>query len=113
MTIVYKIFRAGEYADFAARGETEGAPVDIEDGYVHMSTSEQVSETAAKYFAGEVGLKVLAIDSDALGDDVKWEPSRGGGLFPHLYRNLKAEDVQWVKDLPWVGDAHDFGGILP
>ena len=113
MTIVYKIFRAGEYADFAARGETEGAPVDIEDGYVHMSTSEQVSETAAKYFAGEVGLKVLAIDSDALGDDVKWEPSRGGALFPHLYRNLKAEDVQWVKDLPWVGDAHDFGGILP
>ena len=113
MTIVYKIFRADEYADFAARGESEGAPIDIQDGYVHMSTAEQVVETAAKHFAGEDGLKVLAFDPNELGDDVKWEPSRGGALFPHLYRNLKTDDVIWTKDLPLVDGAHDFGGILP
>ena len=112
MTIVYKIFRADEYADFAARGESEGAPIDIQDGYVHMSTAEQVVETAAKHFAGEDGLKVLAFDSDELGDDVKWEPSRGGALFPHLYRLLRTEDVVWTRELLWSGGAHDFEGLL-
>lgn len=113
MTIVYKIFRADEYADFVARGETAGAPIDIQDGYVHMSTADQVVETAAKHFAGEDRLKVLAIDSDELGEDVRWEPSRGGALFPHLYRSLKVDDVLWTRDLPWVGKSHDFGGVLP
>lgn len=111
MTTIYKIFRADEHAAFAAAGETLGAPVDLSDGYIHFSTREQVAETAAKHFAGETDLKLLALDTDTLGDALKWEPSRGGALFPHLYRALRAEDVLWARDLPLVGDRHVFGDL--
>ena len=68
MAIIYKIFRASEYAEFAAKGRTAGAPVDLEDGYIHFSLANQVEVTASKYFAGETGLKVLGVDSDGLGE---------------------------------------------
>ena len=112
MTYIYKIFRQSEYEAFAAEGRTLGAPIDLADGYIHFSTAEQARETAAKHFAGEDGLKVLAVPVDPLGDDVKWEVSRGGALFPHLYRELRAEDVDWVKDLPVVDGKHLMDEVL-
>ena len=112
MAIIYKIFRAAEFAEFVRKGETLGAPVDLEDGYIHMSTGDQVEVTAAKHFAGEEGLKLLGIESDDLGASLKWEPSRGGALFPHLYRPLKTEDVRFVRDLPFEDGRHKFEGLL-
>jgi len=112
MPIVYKIFRPDEYADFLRDGRTKGAPVDLQDGYVHMSTADQVEVTASKYFQGEHGLKLLGIETDDLGPELKWEPSRGGALFPHLYRELLAEDVTFVRDLPFEDGRHRFKGLL-
>ncbi len=112
MAIIYKIFRAGEYAAFAKAGKTLGAPIDLDDGYIHLSTADQVAETAARHFAGETSLMLLALDADALGDDLKWEPSRGGALFPHLYRAMVSGDVLWARDLPLSDGTHDFSEAL-
>ena len=109
--IVYKIFRADEQAAFEATGRTAGAPIDLQDGYVHMSTAEQVRETAAKHFAAEDNLYLLAIETDRLGDDVKWEISRGGAEFPHLYRDLLASDVVWTKTLKLGPKGHAFPNL--
>ena len=106
--LIYKIFRADEWAELQSQTVTRGAPIDVTDGYVHFSTADQARETAAKHFAGETGLVLLALDSDALGDDLKWEPSRGGALFPHLYRELRIADVLWDKPLPLVDGTHEF-----
>ncbi len=105
--LIYKIFRGPELAELAARGETLGAPVDMADGYVHFSTAAQAGETAAKYFAGLDGLWLLACDVDTMAE-VKWEPSRGGALFPHLFRALRVADVVWARPLPWDGTRHVF-----
>lgn len=113
MAMIFKIFRSHEFAAFEEAGETSGAPIDVADGYVHFSTAEQVAETAAKHFSGETNLKLLALDSDRLGSKLKWEPSRGGALFPHLYRKLVAADVLWAKDLPLGSAGHEFEGLLP
>ena len=111
--LIYKIFRADEWAVLRDTGETAGAPIDVADGYVHFSTADQVAETCAKYFEGVDGLVLLALDPDALGDKVKWEPSRGGALFPHLYRALKIDDILWHKPLPLGADGHIFPeGVL-
>lgn len=91
--LIYKIFRAPEWAAFQAAGETAGAPIDLSDGYIHFSTAEQAPETAAKYFADEPEVVIAACDADTFGRDLKWERSRGGALFPHLYRHLRMEDV--------------------
>lgn len=106
--LIYKIFRADEWSALRKRGATEGAPIDVADGYVHFSTAVQAAETAAKHFKDEDGLFLLALDSDALGQDLKWEPSRGGALFPHLYRELRMEDVLWAQPLPLVDGQHQF-----
>lgn len=103
---IFKIFRAEEFAAFEAAGETAGAPVDLADGYIHFSTAEQVQETAAKHFSGEEDLVLLALEADALGDALKWEPSRGGQLFPHLYRTLSRGDILWVQPLPLEEDGN-------
>ncbi|NNU81183.1 DUF952 domain-containing protein [Halovulum dunhuangense] len=108
--LIYKIFRADEYAAFDASGESAGAPVDLADGYIHLSTAEQVKETAAKHFAGETGLMLLALEADTL-HALKWEPSRGGQLFPHLYRPLRRADMLWARPLPLRDGVHDFGGL--
>jgi uncharacterized protein (DUF952 family) len=83
--IAYKILTGPQWAEWQATGAFAGAPVDLADGYIHMSTAEQVTETANKHFAGQDGLVVVRVDLDALGDAVRWEPSRGGALFPHAY----------------------------
>jgi uncharacterized protein (DUF952 family) len=97
--MIYKIFRAAEMAVFVAQGRTVGAPVDRADGYVHFSAAPQLAETAAKHFAGEDGLWLVACDPDAMGPALRWEPSRGGALFAHLYRPLVRADVVWARPL--------------
>ena len=106
--LVYKIFRRPEWDAFVAAGQTAGAPVDLSDGYIHMSTPEQVAETAARHFSRDSDLVLVALDTDRLGPALKWEPSRGGALFPHLYRSLVAADVVWDKSLPLGAAGHIF-----
>lgn len=110
--LIYKIFRGPEWTALREAGETPGAPVDIADGFVHFSTAAQAAETAARHFAGEDGLMLLAVEADTLGDALKWEPSRGGALFPHLYRALRLGDVAWAQPLPLVNGAHVFPAAL-
>ena len=104
--LIYKILRADEWAALRAQGETAGAPVDIADGFIHFSTAEQLAETAARHFGRVDGLIIAAFDADALGPNIKWEPSRGGALFPHLYGPLRLADVIWHKPMPLVDGAH-------
>lgn len=106
--VIYKIFRGSEFAAFEAVGTTLGAPVDLADGYIHFSTAAQVHETAAKHFAQEGDLMLLALEADLLGDALKWEPSRGGQMFPHLYRELRRGDVLWSRPLTLGPDGHRF-----
>lgn len=106
--LIYKIFRRPEWDAFRAAGVTTGAPIDITDGYIHFSTAAQVAETAAKHFGTESDLVLLALNPDTLGDALKWEPSRGGQLFPHLYRPLRLPDVIWNKSLPLGAAGHIF-----
>lgn len=106
--VIYKIFRASEWAQMQATGETLGAPVDLADGYVHFSTADQARETAAKWFAGEDDLWLLSCDAEGMGDALKWEPSRGGALFPHLYRPLRMSDVIEAAPLPLTAEGHLF-----
>lgn len=106
--LIYKIFRSPEWEALVADGSTLGAPIDIDDGFVHFSTAEQAAETAAKHFAGVDGLVLLAVEADSLGHALRWEPSRGGALFPHLYRPLRIDDVSWHKPLPLVDGVHQF-----
>ncbi len=106
--LIYKIFRPAEWAELRKMGQTDGAPIDVQDGYIHFSTAEQAAETAARHFAGAGDLILVAVEATGLGDALKWEPSRGGQLFPHLYRPLHLKDVHWAQPLPQVGDAHQF-----
>jgi uncharacterized protein (DUF952 family) len=106
--LIYKILRRPEWDDFRTAGATDGAPVDLADGFIHFSTAAQVAETAAKHFGTESDLVLVAFDSDALGPALKWEPSRGGALFPHLYRALTLADVVWDKSLPLGATGHIF-----
>jgi uncharacterized protein (DUF952 family) len=107
--LIYKIITASSWHDAQVAGMFCGAAIDIGDGYIHFSTAGQVKETAAKHFSGQRDLVLLAIDPAALpSSELKWEPSRGGALFPHLYGTLDIEAVRWAKPLPWNGAHHDF-----
>ncbi len=106
--LIYKIFRADEWATLDTQGETLGAPIDLADGFIHFSTATQAQETADKHFTGVEGLLVAAVETDTLGDALKWEVSRGGAEFPHLYAALRRDQVVWVKDLPLVDGRHQF-----
>ena len=105
--LIYKIFRADEWATLQIDGETVGAPIDVADGYIHFSTADTVAETAAKYFTDVEDLVLLAVEPDNLAP-LKWEPARDDVLFPHLYRKLRMEDVVWSKPLPLRDGAHQF-----
>jgi uncharacterized protein (DUF952 family) len=102
---IYKICDAAAWRAAERAGEFAGAPVDLADGYIHFSTADQVAETAAKHFAGQRDLVLLAVDAEVLGPSLKWEPSRGGALFPHLYGKLPLRAVRWTKPLPLGPDA--------
>ncbi|WP_299622484.1 DUF952 domain-containing protein [uncultured Tateyamaria sp.] len=106
--LIFKIFRGPEWAALRKDGTTTGAPIDVADGYVHFSTAAQASETAAKHFAGQDDLFLVAVEADDLGDDLKWEVSRGDALFPHLYREMRIGDVHWAQPLPLQNGVHQF-----
>ncbi|GGB51130.1 dihydroorotate dehydrogenase [Roseibium aquae] len=100
MPLVFKIVPRPLWTDALAKGQFDGAPIDLEDGYIHFSAADQVRETAAKHFAGQDDLLLVACDTAVLGSRLKWEPSRGGALFPHYYGSLPVSAAVWVKDLP-------------
>ena len=110
--IVYKIVATEEWAEAEAAGAFAGAAVDRADGFIHFSTAEQARETAAKWFAGLGDLTLAAVDAEALGDDLRWEPSRGGALFPHLYAALPMSAVVWSRPVPLGSDGgYVFGSL--
>ena len=97
MTPIIKLLRADEWAQFQETRVFAGSADDLRDGYIHISTPEQAPSTLAKWFAGDVGVMALTLDADALGAALKWEESRGGQLFPHLYRPLRLDEVIEVR----------------
>ena len=110
---VYKIAEAEAWRDAETAGAFAGAPIDLADGFIHFSTAGQLRETAARHFAGREGLVLAAVDGARLdtlfGADWRYEPSRGGALFPHLYADLPMEAVLWARPLPLGPDgAHVF-----
>jgi uncharacterized protein (DUF952 family) len=104
-TTIYKICPKTLWREAEAAGRFDGAPVDHADGFIHFSTGEQAVETAARHFVGQDHLLLIAIDATALGPALKYEPSRGGALFPHLYGPLPLAAVRWAKPLPLGPDG--------
>jgi uncharacterized protein (DUF952 family) len=112
MALIFKIVAAEAWRAARAAGVFLGAEVDRTDGYIHFSTAAQAPETAAKWFAGRADLTLVAVEADALGPALRWEPSRGGALFPHLYGALPLAAVVWARPLPLDADGrHDFGEL--
>jgi uncharacterized protein (DUF952 family) len=106
---IYKICPEALWREAEKTGVFTGAPIDLADGFIHFSTAEQAVETAAKHFSGQTDLLLIAIDDAKLGPALKYEVSRGGALFPHLYAPLDLSSVLWVKPLPLGADgAHQF-----
>ncbi|MBZ6078595.1 DUF952 domain-containing protein [Microvirga puerhi] len=100
MATIYKICSRPLWEAAEAAKAFDGAPIDARDGYIHFSTTSQVRETADRHFAGQDDLLLIAVDDERLGDALRYEPSRGGDLFPHLYAPLSLSAVLWVKPLP-------------
>lgn len=106
---VYKIATKEQWQEAERSGCFKGAPIDLADGYIHFSTAEQVVETAARHFAGQDGLLLIAVDARSLGEALLFEPSRGGNLFPHLYADLPLDAVRSIEPLPLgVDGCHQF-----
>lgn len=105
MALVYKICPRGLWQEAERLGRFTGAPVDRADGFIHFSTADQVAETAARHFAGQDDLLLVAVEAEALGAALRFEPSRGGALFPHLYGDLPLSAVRAVDDLPLGTDG--------
>jgi uncharacterized protein (DUF952 family) len=101
----YKVLTADQMGALEHDGRFAGAPVDLADGYIHLSTAAQLTETVDKHFAGQGGLYVVAVDLAAHGDKVKWEESRGGQLFPHLYDEMLLETVVAYGPLERLSDG--------
>ena len=112
MRLIFKIVATEEWRAAEAAGLFRGAAVDRADGFIHFSTADQAAGTAAKWFAGRTDLMLVAVDADALGAALKWEPSRDGALFPHLYAALPMSAVVWSRPLPLGPDGrHVFGPL--
>ncbi len=111
---IYHICRRDEWEKAQASGRYGGSTQDAADGFIHFSTAAQVAESAARHRAGQRGLVLLAVDAAALGPALKWEPSRHGALFPHLYGELPLAALRGTWDLPLGPDArHVFpAGVL-
>lgn len=105
MPIIYKICPQVLWRQAERDGVFRGAPVDERDGFIHFSTAAQVAETAARHFAGADDLLLIAVDADTLGPELRFEPSRGGDLFPHLYGELPLSAVRGVMPLPLGPDG--------
>ncbi|MFA7413622.1 MAG: DUF952 domain-containing protein [Rhizobium sp.] len=112
--IIYKIVPGELWRKAEDEGVFHGAAIDLQDGYIHFSTASQARETARLHFAGVEGLLLVAVIADALGDKLRFEPSRGGELFPHLYGDLFLDAVLWQKPMPVGPDGvHIFPELEP
>jgi uncharacterized protein (DUF952 family) len=105
MATIYKIVTQDQWREAEKAGIFRGAPVDLADGFIHFSTAGQLAETAAKHFAGRDGLLLVAVDEATLGEALRYEVSRGGALFPHLYGELPLSAALWVKPMPLGADG--------
>lgn len=103
---VFKICDREAWAQAQASGRYDGSADDRRDGFIHLSAADQIAGTLARHFAGSEGLVLIAFDADALGPALKWEPSRGGALFPHLYGPLPAKAALWTRPLPLEDGQH-------
>ncbi len=106
MATIYKICGLAEWQAAESEGEFRGSPADKHDGFIHFSTAAQLPETAAKHFAHQTDLILVAVDAEALLGRLKWERSRRGELFPHLYAPIPLSAVRWVRPLPEEVDGH-------
>ncbi|HKL70692.1 DUF952 domain-containing protein [Salibaculum sp.] len=99
--LIYKILTADQWTTLEQTGRFDGAPIDLADGYIHASTAVQAQETAEKHFAGQTGLILAALEAETFGKDLRWEVSRGGAEFPHIYnRPLLHAEVLWARPIP-------------
>ena len=105
---IYKIFLISEWNLFEETGKSNGSAIDLSDGYIHFSTAKQLRETAQKYFKEESEFELLACDSKSLKKNIKWELSRGGDLFPHLYSQLLFSDIKWHMTIKLGALGHVF-----
>ena len=112
MTRIYKILTRAEWRAAEASGSFLGSAVDLADGFIHFSTSAQAGETARRYFKDLTDLVVLEVEAEDLGQALRWEPSRGGDLFPHLYDVLKPAQVRAVTEAPLGPDGAPMLGDL-
>ena len=110
--LLYKILPARDWRDATARGVFEGSPVDHADGFIHLSAAHQVRETAARHFKGGEGLVLVSFAEDIL-PHLKWEPSRGGDLFPHVYGPIETRFAIAVHPLPLENGVHRFPPGIP
>jgi uncharacterized protein (DUF952 family) len=111
---IYKICPASAWREAERQGTYRGSADDARDGFIHFSTASQVRGTAEKYFSGQKGLFLIAVDAAALGNSLQWEPARGGELFPHLYGELEFDAVISVIDLPLRSDgSHTIPELMP
>jgi uncharacterized protein (DUF952 family) len=108
--MIYKICERALWQEAERSGVFNGAPVDARDGFIHFSTAEQAGETLALHFAGADDLVLVAVDAGMLGEALRYEPSRGGALFPHLYAPLPLAAVRWARPLPVDADGRH---VLP
>jgi uncharacterized protein (DUF952 family) len=108
VSTIYKVCPASAWREAERQGAYRGSADDTRDGFIHFSTASQLPGTVVKHFAGQTGLFLIAVDADALGDALKWEPSRGGELFPHLYSELDLGAVKGILELRTRSDgSHD------
>jgi uncharacterized protein (DUF952 family) len=112
---VYKICKRAALLEAKDAGRFEGSADDARDGFIHLSAAGQIAGTLAIHFAGQDDLVLMAVDAERLGDRLKWEPSRGGALFPHLYGPLELEQLLWVEALPLEADGRHRlpAGVVP
>ncbi|MDB5425261.1 MAG: hypothetical protein JWQ29_2677 [Phenylobacterium sp.] len=113
MSRIYKILPRADWTAAHEAQRFEGSPIDLQDGFIHFSTGAQAQETARRYFAGQADLVVLEVEADDLGEALRWEPSRGGELFPHLYGPLDPRHVRYVTAAPLGEDGVPAVGGLP
>ncbi|HWN79213.1 MAG TPA: DUF952 domain-containing protein [Bradyrhizobium sp.] len=114
MRRIYKICPASAWREAERQGVYRGSAVDVRDGFIHFSLPSQLAETARKHFLGQTGLFLIEVDADALGDALRWEPSRGDELFPHLYGELDLGAVTNVLDMHTRADgSHDIPELAP
>lgn len=112
MSRIYKILPRADWAAAQASGRFEGSEIDVADGFIHFSTAAQAQETARRHFAGQSDLVVLEVEAEDLGPALKFEPSRGGDLFPHLYGALDMAQVRAVTEAPLDADGVPQVGVL-